>query len=238
MSKIAITRSQPQADETAARLKAMGAEPVVAPLLEIQFRDFDPDFADAQAILLTSVNGVRALQAIQQASAAAPTALPILTVGDATAEAARAAGFANVRSADGDGDALVALARQTLTPSGGVLVHISGADLATDVAAILAAQGFKTERRIAYAAKPAAALPVGFSANPDAVLFHSARAADVFGSLGAPNAEQMFAVCISARTAERAKSASKRGWKGLIVAPYPREDALLEAAVRSTRASA
>lgn len=219
--RVAITRAMPEAEATAARLKAHGAAPVIAPLLRIEARAFDADVGHAQALLFTSLNGVRAFAAANPARDAR-----VLTVGDVTARAARAAGFADVRSADGDVAALATLARGTLDPAGGTLVHVGGADLAGDLAGELSAAGFKVERRIAYAAAPVGALPDAFSTSLDAVLFYSARAADVFLQFGAPGAARLTAACMSPGVAEKA---SQTRWKTIIVAPAPREDALLAA---------
>src|SRR5262245_272902 len=119
MKRVAITRAQPGADETAARLRALGAEPVIAPLPTIAPCAFDTSVAGADALLFTSSNGVRVFPDVGGARA-----VPVLAVGDATAEAARGAGFSDVRSADGDVEKLAALARQTLK-AGSKLIHIS-----------------------------------------------------------------------------------------------------------------
>ena len=58
------------------------------------------------SLVFTSANGVAAFAALTP-----DRALPVFTVGDATAEAARAAGFAAVRSAGGDIGMLAALLR-------------------------------------------------------------------------------------------------------------------------------
>lgn len=227
---VAITRAQPEADATAARLRALGAEPIVAPLLEIQPRDFDQDVTGAQALVFTSTNGVRAFTRALEFSA-----LPVLAVGDATAQAARDAGFRTVRSADGDAATLIELARDALDPKAGRIVHIAGVHVTGDITGALKASGFDAERRVAFEARAVSALPAAYRARLDVVLFHSARAADVFVTLGAPNAGDMIAVCISDAVAA---AASISAWKQVVVAPRPREDALLAAALASTDANA
>ena len=103
---VLITRPEPGASETAVRVAAMGLLPLVAPLLEI---DFPPPRLPApetiDAILMASGNAAEPLPA-------ALHGLPVLTVGAATARRARAAGFRDVTSADGDAAALVALVRE------------------------------------------------------------------------------------------------------------------------------
>lgn len=221
--RIAITRAAPEAARTAARVAALGAIPILAPLLTIAPRAFDANIAGAQALLFTSANGVRAF-----AAASPARAVSVLTVGDATATAAREAGFSDVQSADGDGAALAALAAATRDPKAGALLHISGAHVAVEIAGVLAAAGFSAERRIAYEAVAASALPPALLEPLDIVLFHSARAAAVFSQLGAPNAPARIAACLSPAVAA---AASFSAWKQIVVAPAPREDALLQAAL-------
>jgi uroporphyrinogen-III synthase len=223
MKRIAVTRALPDAERTAARLRALGAEPVLAPLLTIVPCAYNTNVEGAQALLFTSANGVRAFPDVRGARNHI-----VLAVGDATADAARAAGFADVRSADGDVAALAAKALAELDPRGGKLIHIGGEHVAGDLAAQLQAAGFSVERRVAYAARPAPALPAAFSEPLDLVLFHSARAAETFVSLGAPRAAQLTAACISQAVAD---AAGKAGWRRIVVSPAPREDAFLAAAL-------
>jgi len=219
--RVAITRTQPEADATAARVRAYGAEALIAPLLTIAPRAFDTDINGAQALVFTSSNGVAAY-----ASASGARNINALAVGDATANAAREAGFAAVRSAAGDVSALALMIERTLDPNGGKLIHIAGAHLAGDLAAEVRGAGFSYERRVAYEAVEASTLPDAFHNPLDVVLFHSARAAEIFAKLGAPNAMRLTAGCLSEAVAAAARLTA---WKRLIVAPTPREEALLAA---------
>lgn len=221
--RVAITRALPDAERTAERVRSKGAEAIVAPLLTIIPCAYDTKVEDAQALLFTSVNGVRAFPDARRVSAK-----PVLTVGDATAEAARAAGFSNVVSADGDVHALAALAKARLTPSAGPLIHIGGEHLAGDLAGELRVAGFVVGRRIAYTARAATTIPAGLLQPLDIILFHSARAAETFVALGAPNAAKLTAACISPVVAQAAIATF---WARIVVSPAPREDALLAAAL-------
>lgn len=222
--RVAITRSPPESRSTAERVRFYGAEPVLAPLLTIQPVAFESDVSGAQALLFTSGNGVQVF-ALKNPSA---RKLTVLTVGDATADLARANGFAGVRSADGDVNALIEAAKAVLDPSAGKVVHFSGAHVSGDLIGALQRAGFDAERRIAYAAVAADVLPAAFAEPLDIVLFHSARAAGTFVRLGAPNSEKLTAACISPAVADVAAGAP---WGRIIVSPSPREDALLRAAL-------
>jgi uroporphyrinogen-III synthase len=219
--RVAITRAAPDNARTAERVRERGGEPVLAPLLSIVPCGYDTNTDDAQAIIFTSSNGVRAFPDVVGARDRI-----VLTVGDATAEAARDAGFKDVRSADGDVESLAALAHTSLDPAKGKLIHIAGDHVAGDLAGALRAAGFVVERRFAYASVAAAALPDAFKAPLDAVTFHSARAAETFVALGAPGATQLTAACFSQNVADAASAAP---WRRLIVSPAPRDEALLDA---------
>jgi uroporphyrinogen-III synthase len=216
--RVAITRAAPDGARTAERVRALGAEPILTPLITIIPCGYDTNVEDAQALLFTSSNGVRAFPDARRLHAK-----PVLTVGDATADAARAAGFSDVRSANGDVSALAALAAATLRPDAGKLVHIAGDHVAGDLAGALRAAGFSVERRFAYAARAAGTLPPELLGPLDVVLFHSARAAETFVQLGAPNAGALTAACLSQAVAD-AVSAAK--WARVVVSP-----ALLRAAL-------
>src|SRR4030088_3031309 len=107
--RLLVTRPEPDNARTAAALRAKGHEVVLAPLLHIEAVAGAtlgaPPWA---AILLTSANGARALASHPQRGEL--LAVPVLAVGRSSADAARAAGFADVTSADGDADDLARLA--------------------------------------------------------------------------------------------------------------------------------
>src|SRR5258707_10340335 len=59
--KIWITRAQPAADITAERVRALGHEALVAPLLAVRpLPDVEVDLSGVAALAFTSANGVRA----------------------------------------------------------------------------------------------------------------------------------------------------------------------------------
>ena len=222
--RVAVTRALPEAERTAEKLRVAGAEAILAPLLTIVARAYDTNVTDAQALIFTSSNGVRAFP-----DARNQRHRLVLAVGDATANAAREAGFTDVRSADGDVRALIDLARSALDPHGEKLIHISGDHVAGDISGQLATAGFRIERRVAYASVATATLPSAFASPLDVVMFHSARAAQTFAALGAPNAASLTAACISQAVAD---AASVSPWQQIRVAERPREDDLIAAALR------
>jgi uroporphyrinogen-III synthase len=179
LEAVLITRPEPGASETAARVAAMGLRPVVAPLLEIRpTRISLPPPAKIAAVLLASGSAIDPLPRTY-------SRIPILTVGDATAARARQAGFTNVLSAGGDAPALAALVRDRLDPLGGTLLLAAGQRQSLALAAKLRASGFRVARRVVYAAEPAGQLPAAakaalLDANVRTVLFFSAETARCF----------------------------------------------------------
>jgi uroporphyrinogen-III synthase len=123
-----------------------------------------------------------------------------------------------------------------LQPGAGKLIHVSGADVAGDLAGRLRAAGFSTERRIFYEAVAAAALPEEAlrrlrDGRLDVVLFHSPRGARVFCELAqsaAPGASDgLIAAALSQKVAAAAGALT---WRAIMVAPAPNDAALLGAA--------
>ena len=182
--KLLVTRPQEDAQRTAATLKAHGHEAVIAPLLEIRFRSGPPlALEGAQAILVTSANGVRAL-----AQRTARRDLPVLAVGPQSAGAARAAGFATVKSADGDAAALAEAVKGWARPDEGALVHAAGAQRTGGLTERLTAAGFVVQSEILYEAVAVTELPPAAAealrtGSIDAVLLYSPRSARTFAEL-------------------------------------------------------
>ena len=99
-----VTRPEEDAAPLAAALAERGIEVTVEPLLAIRpIADAPIDLAGVQALLFTSANGARCFAALAaERGIAGWRELPVFTVGDASAAAARAAGFGRVESAGGD----------------------------------------------------------------------------------------------------------------------------------------
>ena len=185
--RVLITRPEREATALATALIERGHAPVIAPLFRLEILRPPPDFANAlaacQTVLLTSANGARAL-----AEASEQRGKPILAVGDTTASTAEGLGFAAVVSAAGDGTALAGMVRRGLDPKKGSLVHVSGVEVALDLAETLAPDGFKVHRFALYDAREESALPESARAALearalDAATFFSSRAASVFAKL-------------------------------------------------------
>lgn len=150
---VLVTRPEPGASATGAKLTARGFTPILAPLFRIRtHRARLPDPATVQAALVTSANALPGLPAAYHR-------VPLCAVGDATAAKARALGFVKVASAAGDALALAALVRGICHPKGGALLLASGARQGGPLAASLRKEGFSVLRRTLYSADPVMRLP-------------------------------------------------------------------------------
>ena len=93
--------------------------------------------------------------------------------------------------------AAASLAKATLDPAKGKLIHIAGDHVAGDLGGALRAAGFEVERRLAFSSVAASALPAAFGERLDAITFHSPRAAETFVALGAHKSVELTAACLS-----------------------------------------
>lgn len=222
--KIWITRAEPGASATAERVRALGHDPLVAPLLAVHdLEEVEIDLAGVAALAFTSANGVRAF-----AARSGDRRLKVFAVGGATAQAARQAGFSSVLSTNGDVEALaqgVAARRGELK---GAVLHAGAAELAGDLVGALAAQGVEARRLILYETRPVTIPPAQLEAllRADAVLLHSPRAAQVLAkALRNRPAPAMRALGLSKAVLKplaRSKLAAKAA------PPFPLEAALLQ----------
>lgn len=230
--RVLVTRPQADGEALAQELRQRGHEPVLAPLLEVHVRDdVAVDLSDVQALLFTSANGVRALSA-----ATTQRDVRVLAVGEASAQAAAAAGFRQVESAGGDADDLARLVRARLDPQGGDLLHPAGRVIRGDLGDALAGDGYRVRRLPLYDAVSAARLPEAArtaiaARRLDAALFFSPRTARTFVTLIrqadlAPACQDVDAVCLSPAVAEAAAALT---WRHVRVAARPERAALLAA---------
>ncbi|MEQ8167053.1 MAG: uroporphyrinogen-III synthase [Alphaproteobacteria bacterium] len=232
-----VTRPWEDAEPLAHALQSQGYRPVVEPLLGIEDLHTPlrpPD--DLQAIAVTSTNGVRALARRAHLDL---WHVPVFTVGDASARAARAAGFRHVTSAAGDVAALARCLVQNLDPAAGPVLHVSGANAAGDLAGRLAGEGFDAKRVALYRAEPARRLSEAaralFRARAVALaLFFSPRTGETFVRLAnrdeiGPDCAETVALCLSPAVA---KKISILPWRAVVIADKPDQDSLLTEAAR------
>ncbi len=196
---------------------------ISAPLFRVHPVHWSPPEASTfDALVLTSANAaVHAGPPLQLYDA-----LPCYCVGETTAFAARAAGLDRIRTGAGDGAALL----EMMAADGmGAALHLCGRDHLG-----LEHPATRLERRVVYAAEPAAELAqeaVRALAAGALVLIHSPRAARVFADL-LDKAEIDRANVSLAAISPAAAQALGTGWRNVLAAPVPRDQALLELAAK------
>lgn len=223
--RIWLTRSRPGAEADAAALAALGHDPLIDPVLEIVPVPATVDLAPVAAIAVTSAAAVRALAALTPRRDR-----PLFAVGEATAVAVRAEGFAEVDAGDpsdaGDAAALAArLVRAApIDRSPWPVLWPRGREVAADLAALafaLAPGRIEIRPVVVYAAEPRspdAALAAVAAGQVAAVLLHSPR-----GARAAADALQ--AAGLAPPPAVALSPAVAAAWPGPVLAVAARPDA-------------
>ena len=213
MTRVLVLRPEPGATATAEKARALGLEALAVPLFTIEPVEWKaPDTSGFDGLLLTSANAVRmggeALRALRE--------LPAYTVGAATAEAAREAGFDIAAMGDAGVDRLLRSIEPRLK-----LLHLCGTDPRDP-------EDAKQEigRVAVYRAAPVDA-PDLSEAGGSVALIHSPRAGNRFAEL----VKDRGTISIAA-ISEAAAAAVSDGWRTVETASQPSDDALLALAAR------
>ena len=147
--RILVTRPEPDASTLGERLTDHGHQVFLEPLLKVDYLPVEiADIEEAQALIATSRNGLRALAASPAFEAAKE--LPVFTVGPGTAAEARALGMANVMAGPRSARELVPIIEEVAEVNAGPLVHLAGETLAFDLGAELTRLGFTILQPVVY----------------------------------------------------------------------------------------
>jgi uroporphyrinogen-III synthase len=191
----------------------MGMETILRPLFKTRAVEWSaPDAAMFDAVLMTSANA-----ALHGGTGLAKYLnLPLYTVGDATAEAAKRAGFKNVISGDSDVTAIVG---EMANDRRNHALHLAGRDRTA-----IGSTSFDFETITVYASEIVSAPAI-----PDDVvaLIHSTRAALRFAAVTARKSS-IAIIAISPVVADAAGS----GWQSVEIARQPHDAAMLALAAR------
>lgn len=232
--RVLVTRPQPSAAATAARLKTLGHDAVVLPVMQAVHKAqsaFDALAAPYSAIAITSAEAIRALTP-RKAELASHLQAPVYCVGPATAEATRRIGFQTIVTGTGTGAVLAQIIEAAATDLSGGLVYLAGWPRSPAFEAGLKAAGIacrtaETYRMSAIAYAPGTVEMLLQSPVPDVVLLYSHETARHFFALLSPAMANALAgarlICLSAHVA----NAIPPGFGPVAVAVEPSEDALL-----------
>jgi uroporphyrinogen-III synthase len=213
MPRVLVLRPEPGASMTVKRVRALGLDARAVPLFKVEPVAWQaPRPAGFDGLLLTSANAVRhgGDQLLKLLN------LKVHAVGEATAAAARAAGFKVATTGEGGIDQLLGKMSASLR-----LLHLCGADRRSPEQAQQ-----KITRTIVYRAQ-AIDRPNLCAVDGSVALIHSPRAGRRFAELMLERSSIIIAA-ISQATADAAGD----GWKAVEIAEQPTEDALLALAAR------
>ena len=208
MRPLIILRPEPGASRTAEQARRLGLDPRVVPLFELVPLAWTAPYpSEFDALVITSANAVRfggsELDRLKD--------LPVHAVGEASAAAARQAGFAIASAGTGGIEAMELPASQRL-------LHLAGLDHQPVQSAVAIP---------VYEARPIAQ-PAGLAALADGVVaVHSPRAGRRLGELVA----ERSAIAIAAISPVAAASCGD-GWQEVAAAAQPSDAALLALAAR------
>lgn len=213
MKPCIIVRPEPGNQATAEAACTLGLSVVAAPLYAINPVEFNIDLSISyDAILITSSNSIRASSPVLKQL----THLPLLSVGEASAQAARQAGFGTIITGDADGQAL---GQKAFELGFRHVLHLVG-----DPYKPVEVAGLTCDVRTAYRAPELPVSPELEAAlqEPCVILAHSPRAARRLSQLASAK-DKSSLIALSAQVAE----AAGEGWKHLLWPERPSADAML-----------
>ena len=206
--RLLLTRPEPDAERTAAALRARGHAVIITPLLHIEAVDnAEIDQGPWDALLVTSANAAHAIE--RHARLPELRAVPVLVGGERSAEAMRAVGFADVTSAGGNVDDLVRLVGERVKP-GARLLYLAAGERAGDLAGTLRRRGYSVRTAVVYRAVVSGsprAVADALARGIDGVLHFSRRSAEAYINAARdagvlPSALRPGHYCLSAQVAE------------------------------------
>lgn len=182
MKTLVVTRPVEQAEGTIEALKDRGYMVLHAPITKAVPISFDQTDGD-RALIVTSQNGVKhGIATLDERTQL------VYAVGKRTGDAARAAGFINVKDGPGNANAMLGMLLELSQEHGVAFSHYCGEDLALNLVERLKAEGADAEMVVAYRMETATSLPESVvkalqNEDVDGVVFHSARTAQAFEEL-------------------------------------------------------
>jgi uroporphyrinogen-III synthase len=229
--RLLVTRPEPDAVRTAARLREAGHEVMVQPMLTIVLSPPPMDMPVPAAVLITSQNALRAI--INWPTASGWRNVPLFAGGSATAQVAEKLGFRDVRRGAEDVVSLANIVAMQLPPTVGPLVYPAARDRAGALSEALTGLGYEVHVFEAYRAEAASDFDPAVrnalaSGSIDGVLLYSRRTAEAFGDLAVAagltrQLGEIKSYVLSQQVGDALAGAGVRP----IVAPKPDEDSLL-----------
>ncbi|WP_157967552.1 uroporphyrinogen-III synthase [Cohaesibacter intestini] len=228
--RILVTRPALDQDQTCKALRALGIEPVSAPVMEAQGLQFCLSEQAWQAVVVTSRNGLRMLEPAQIAQL---RLRPLYCVGAKTESLAHDLGFETIEMCAPDLAVLTPALVSRLNPAGGPVLYLTGRHRTGSLKAALETAGLRVEQvesydMVASPTLPEDALTAIRKGGIDGVLLYSQRSSQLFLSIASEQGLEaqlggLTFYCLSPAIATLIKEA---GYP-LVVADAPNEKSLL-----------
>jgi uroporphyrinogen-III synthase len=209
--RVVITRAENEAMKMATSVEGIGCTPLVASMMDIEFEDEPIDVSDFQGVMVTSPNGVRALE-----KGTEDRDISIYCVGPQTRKLAEEAGFKNVSNSFGGIKNLPVFLKRQTSPEDGPILFVHGGNVTGTPVQDLKKAGFQAVAKRVYYAAPVKTLPDEVLAEfkketpPEVVTFMSIRTFKLFREVMEkegliPKLRGCEAVCISPAVADFAR---------------------------------
>lgn len=226
--KVLLTRPQHDSEELAQDLQNYGIESHIDPLIKIEPKPFQYDLKQAQALVITSLNGIRCF-----AAQSPERLLPLFVVGQESMKLASSFHFKNIIEGNGTALSLLPLIQKSCLPTRKEIACITGNHVHTDLIMPLTKLGFPAKRIIAYNTVecPSFSLQTQQFLNNktiSVVTFFSPRSAQIFAKL-VENSKDLcqflYGVCLSS---EIATIVSGIQWQQLCIATSPNRQEIIK----------
>jgi len=233
--RVLVTRPEPGASRTADALQQVGIDTIICPFTEtVDLPVSGTSIADAARADAVAVTSAKALTHAPLPLIDALRAKPVFAVGDATAKAARVLGIDDVRSADGDANALAELMDGAIA-AGAPVLYLCGRVRTGELERLLSETGRNITLIETYDIQKVSQLTDKIMGilqidDLDGILLHSGMSArllvDALRTMSErQRVDKKTLFTISERAGE--PLAAVAGAK-IVAAPVPRDDALID----------
>ena len=232
--RLLLTRPEPESVALGRILEGRGHEVLVEPLLTIEMRP-GAEIQDRayQAVIVTSANGARGLNA--HGAASLYKSVPVMAVGPATADMLQ--GFDVVDAGAHGVEELTTKIRNERSPDDGPLLYVRGKHVAGNLANDLVASGFDVDEVVLYEAVASNAFSAAVIDDfrqglIDGVLLFSPRTAHIFCQLIAAAGLQdavsgLSLYCLSQNVADACVFVDKPDMAIRVIAQFPTQESLI-----------
>ena len=224
--KLIVTRPEPEASHTAQRVKLLGHEPILCPLLQLVPKPVQLPAGPLAGLVATSPNAIRFLsnQTVERLCS-----VPLYHTGEKTGEVAASRGFALLCSLGDTVDELIEGFRK-MEPEGGQYLYLAGEARTRELQKDLCREGIIITLIETYKAEAATGIPANIRLalrEGAATMLYSRRTAEIFLQLARQDlsAAPSFFV-LSQKIASVIENALPHA--KISIADKPNEDALLD----------